>query len=61
MKSIKLGYPVDLGLADAGYTVITVKNSTEYDPGTTLIRSEVDRLCTNTKWDVTIVPLKEQA
>jgi hypothetical protein len=37
------------------YEVIVVKNSTSYSPGEVLAKAEVDDLCRNGAWDVTIV------
>lgn len=48
VRTLKLVY------AGGAYRVITIKNSTEYDPGQTLSRSEVDALCKST-WEVVIV------
>jgi hypothetical protein len=41
------------------YRVLVVKNSTAYTPGQEISRHEVDRLCVDRQWDVTIVPHKE--
>lgn len=62
IKSIKLAHGVKV-IKDGSiqYKVITVKNSTVYNPGQVLCKSEVDDLCNNSNWDVTIVGLKEDA
>ena len=62
MKSIKLGYGSPRGDKSEikDYQVLVVKNSTVYSPGEVLERTEVDDLCLNKNWDVTIVTLKDQ-
>ena len=43
------------------FRVVFVKNSTEYMPGQTLTRGEVDALCNKSTWDVTLVrPLSRE-
>lgn len=58
MKSIKMAR----GVVDKKpvYRVLVVKNSTRYNPGEELNKSEVDHLCENSSWDVTIVSLKKE-
>jgi hypothetical protein len=39
------------------YKVLTVKNSVAFNPGDVLCRAEVDDLCIDRRWDVTVVSL----
>lgn len=58
MRTIKLAHGIITDMAKqktADYKVITVKNSTAYHPGQILCKNEVDDLCHNNNWDVTIV------
>jgi hypothetical protein len=57
-KSIKIGFG-DFG-EGRRHVVISVKNSTEYDPGQILDEETVRWLCESTRWDVTRVPLREE-
>jgi hypothetical protein len=50
-KQIKLGFQ----RATSDYVVISVKNSTAYNPGTTLCRAEVDDLIQHGRWEVVVV------
>jgi hypothetical protein len=40
---------------DGRYRVITVKNSTAFNPGQVLCREEVNVLCNKSEWEVIIV------
>jgi hypothetical protein len=40
---------------DRTYKVITVRNSTDYNPGEILSKAEVDDLCDHTNWEVVIL------
>lgn len=55
MRTIKLAHPLPAPAKPTDYRVITVKNSTVYRPGEVLCKNEVDDLCRNNNWDVTIV------
>jgi hypothetical protein len=57
MRTIKLARGVKNDVPY--YKVLTVKNSTIYNPGDELCKREVDDLCGNARWDVTIVSLNE--
>lgn len=59
MKTIKLAHGVPRkDVADVqDYKVLVVKNSTRYHPGEILAKPEVEELCGNATWDVTIVSL----
>lgn len=57
MKSIKLAVVNTAG--KKVYRVITVKNSVVYAPGEELLKDEVEGLCINASWDVTVVGNKE--
>ena len=37
------------------YRVIVAKNNVAYSPGDVLCKDEVDSLCRNARWDITIV------
>jgi len=52
-RQLKLVYLSDDSLEP--YKVILVKNSIEYVPGDLLTEKEVDYLCGDYRWDVTIV------
>jgi hypothetical protein len=56
-KQIKIGYRD----TDDIYVVISVKNATDYLPGTKIARAEVQRLCDGRQWEVTLVPLNVEA
>lgn len=63
MKSLKLAYGVPRTLTKGAvmdYKVVLVKNSTAYHPGQILVKAEVDDLCNNPRWDVTIMPIGTQ-
>ena len=45
-----------LEMQGPGYKVLVIKNSVDYAPGQILTRTEVDELCKNGSWDVTVVP-----
>jgi hypothetical protein len=47
--------PGALDKRDVEYEVIVMKNSVAYHPGQRLCEAEVDDLCRNGAWDVTIV------
>lgn len=58
MKSIKIAHGrIHAAPPHEGYKVVTVKNSTAYNPGQILDKEIVNDLCARTTWDVTIVPL----
>lgn len=63
MRTIKLAHGVKPSLVTEKpwYKVISVKNSTAYHPGQILREPEVDDLCRNNAWDVTIVKLNEES
>jgi hypothetical protein len=54
-RFLKIGY----GKNECGdlFKVISAKKSTEYLPGTVLTRKEVDALCHDRNWEVTLVQL----
>jgi hypothetical protein len=58
--SIKLAHWIPPQGGEALYKVVTIKNSTMYHPGQALFKSEVDGLCRNNKWDVTVVQWEDK-
>ena len=61
MKTIKLAHGVVTDFdrpSTKSYKVVSVKNSTDYNPGDILDKKAVDTLCFSNKWDVTIVSLQ---
>lgn len=61
MKSMKLAHGLPLPANRDAYKVLIVKNSTVYKPGEILCKAEVDDLCQNGRWDITVIPYKEGA
>ena len=41
------------------YRVVTIKNSVVYHPGQELCKAEVEGLCDNAAWDITVVGSRE--
>lgn len=58
IQTIKLGHS-RVGIQQAWH-VLVVKNSTSFTPGDKLCKSEVDELCHNVRWDVTIVKYRPE-
>lgn len=62
MRQIKIGHRksrCQAGTESDLFTVISTRNSVQYLPGQVLDRAEVERLCCNNGWEVTVVPLNE--
>jgi hypothetical protein len=59
IKAIKLAYFEEYSLGKVQrrvHVVISVKNSTEFNPGQEMTVREVTELCDNPTWDVTRIP-----
>lgn len=57
MKTMKLAL---VKSSPPKYRVLLVKNSTVHSPGDVLTESEVNAVCVNGAWDVTIVAEKQE-
>lgn len=61
MKSMKLAHGLPLPAKVTDYKVLIVKNSVTYKPGEILCKAEVEDLCRNSAWDITVIAYKEDS
>jgi hypothetical protein len=55
-KTITVAYGWQIDSVQTGFLIEKLTDSTEYYPGQVLTKPQVDSLCANRYWKVTIVP-----